>query len=114
MTDLYKYRATVTRVIDGDTLELIIDKGFYDTSKRRVRLLGVDTPERGQVNYKEATEYTRSLAEGKDVIIQTFKGDDFGRYLADVWIDGVHLNEALRQSGLLKENSRWNEKGLVE
>ena len=47
----------VVRVIDGDTLDILISDIKY-----RVRLFGVDTPERGERCYEEATERTRQLS----------------------------------------------------
>ena len=47
----------VARIVDGDTLDVLIDG-----VKHRVRLFGVDTPERGEPCYKEATERTRQLS----------------------------------------------------
>ena len=49
--------AQVVRVIDGDTLDVLITG-----TKHRVRLFGVDTPERGERCYQEATERTRQLS----------------------------------------------------
>ena len=74
-------------------------------------MLGVDTPERGQDKFKEATAFTIECVENKDIYVQTYKSDVFGRYLANVWYeDGTRsLNDDLRDAGLLKENSKWNE-----
>lgn len=55
INNLYTYKATCTNVVDGDTIDILIDYGFDTYAKRRVRLLGVDTPERGQDKFKEAT-----------------------------------------------------------
>lgn len=89
----------VVRVIDGDTLEL--DGG------ERVRLIGVDTPEsvdpRRPVEYfgKEASAFTRRLAEGKRArLAYDQEGSDrYGRTLAYVYLeDGTFLNaEIIRQ-----------------
>ncbi|MCC8990771.1 MAG: thermonuclease family protein [Staphylococcus sp.] len=108
---LYTFKATCTNVVDGDTIDIDIDLGFETFAKRRVRLLNVDTPERGQENYKEATDFTKACVEGKKIYVQTYKSDVFGRYLANVWYeDGQRsLNDDLRDAELLKENSKWNE-----
>jgi len=42
---MYKYYIEVTRVIDGDTVDAIIDLGFNTFIKKRIRLHGIDTPE---------------------------------------------------------------------
>ena len=111
INNLYTYKATCTNVVDGDTIDILLDYGFDTYAKRRVRLLGVDTPERGQDKFKEATAFTRECVEHKDIYVQTYKSDVFGRYLANVWYeDGQRsLNDDLRDAGLLKENSKWNE-----
>jgi len=44
MQPCYRYRAELDRVVDGDTLDVVIDLGFYIRIKERIRLEGVDTP----------------------------------------------------------------------
>jgi len=93
-------QGTVRNVYDGDTLTL--------TDERRVRLLGIDTPEikEGQPYAEEAKEYTKSRCDEKDVWL-TFDGDredHYGRLLAFVWVkaDGGYLcvNEGIVAAGL--------------
>ena len=59
---MYIYKCEIVKVIDGDTLDVLIDLGFNIKMKERVRLLGVDTPEVFGQNAvpsgKEATEFT--------------------------------------------------------
>ena len=57
----YKYRARLVRCVDGDTADLDVDLGFYLTAKIRCRLTGVNTPERGRENFKEATDMLGDL-----------------------------------------------------
>lgn len=110
---LYIFKARVLRVIDGDTLVIDLDMGFETHTIKRVRLLGVDTPERGQVNYNEAKAFTTSTVLGKDVYVQTYQADVFGRYLADVWYregdNEFRLSHELTVRGLVKQGSKWNE-----
>jgi endonuclease YncB( thermonuclease family) len=77
---------TVARVVDGDTIEL--------TNGRRVRYIGINTPERDQPYYPEATALNRQLVEGKNVQmefdLETF--DQYGRSLAYIWSEGVLVN----------------------
>ena len=67
----------VTKVIDGDTL---------DTSVGRVRFFGIDTPERGDQCFQEATNFTR-IAAGDKVRLETGprRTDSYGRRLAYVY-----------------------------
>ena len=110
---LYIFKAKVLRVIDGDTLEMRIDLGFHTHTVRKVRLLGVDTPERGKPGYNEAKAFTTGTVLGKDVYVQTYQADAFGRYLADVWYqegdNEFRLSHELTVRGLVKEDSKWNE-----
>jgi micrococcal nuclease len=98
---LYYYRATLVRVVDGDTIDVNIDLGFdYITTRRRLRLLGVDTPERGEPDYTKATEVTKDiLGSTKSIIVRTISKDSFGRWLADVWCDDAYLNGILIDYG---------------
>lgn len=100
----------VRRVVDGDTVDLTLgeDIGFYITTivNVRFRLLGIDTPERGQPGYAEAGEYVRSwlAANAGKARCSTHKADSFGRWLAYVYItrdDGTvsSLNDDLVAAG---------------
>lgn len=100
--NLYNYRAVCTYVVDGDTVDLVIDVGFNLTTKQRIRLLGINTPERGQAGYSEAKEYLTSRLLDKDVIIETYKTDDFGRYLGTIFIDGEDINFVMLEMGFAK------------
>ena len=52
---MYVYRAKLVRCVDGDTIDVEIDLGFYLRANVRCRLTGVNTPERGRENFSEAT-----------------------------------------------------------
>lgn len=94
--------ATVTRVVDGDTIEVDLNG-----AAEKVRLIGVDTPETvhptlGQEPYgKEASDYTRQKLTGKTVELEmdVQERDQYGRLLAYVWIDNELFNEVLVSSG---------------
>jgi len=102
----------VTRVIDGDTIVLDgIGVGERDTqsSGRRARLIGVDTPEvsGGTECYgREATTFTRTALDGADVLVSfdVETTDRFGRALVYVWtLDSVFFNARLLQDGFANQ-----------
>ena len=81
---MYTYRARLVRVVDRDTIDVDVDLGFHLTRRTRLRLLDIDTPERGQEGYYEAKEALSALLDS-DLVIFTEKGDSFGRWLATVY-----------------------------
>lgn len=83
----------VSRVIDGDTIELV--------DGRRVRYLGIDTPELGESYGAEAFARNGELVEGKVVELQRGKRDidEFGRLLRYVYVNGVFVNAELVAQG---------------
>ena len=100
----------VLRWVDGDTVDLRVtlahDFGFrfrYGFSfDDRFRLYGVNTPERGEPGWAEATaECSRLAPAGSLVFLRTFKDsrDKYGRWLAEIFVDGVSLNQALVAGG---------------
>lgn len=85
--------ARVVNVIDGDTIDVEINGQIY-----RVRYIGVDTPERGDPFYSEATNFNRSLVEGKTVYLQkdVSETDRYDRLLRYVYLeDGTFVNLVL-------------------
>lgn len=87
---------TVSRVIDGDTIV---------TSRGRVRLIGIDTPERGMCGFGPATSQLRRLLPvGSRVTLTKVAGRDnqdrYGRYLRYVSIDGADVGAAMISAGL--------------
>lgn len=64
---MFVYKATVRRVVDGDTLDLLIDLGFGVLHKTRVRLHGVNTPEITGVKH-DSDEYRKGIAARQFVI----------------------------------------------
>ena len=83
----YQYRhVTVERIIDGDTACMVVDMGNKITWRENFRLMGIDTPERGQPGYGEASAHLANLVSGGLARIETFKPDKYGRWLADLYI----------------------------
>lgn len=87
--DEWKWPAVCLGVVDGDTLDVIVDRGFHDTSTMRLRLYGINTPERGEPGWQEATDGLRSIvmngAAGRRLICRTAAPHDkYGRWLASI------------------------------
>ncbi len=116
----YTYRAWVQRVVDGDTLIVIVDLGLgHQTRPVRLRLRGIDCPELSTLAGRTARDFVReALAPAKFVIITTHRTDTYGRYLADVryladsgdpetvLTEGVYLNRQLLEEHMAKRYSR--------
>ncbi len=99
---VYTYRAQVVRWVDGDTVDLRVDCGFYTWVEARFRLYGINTPERGQVGYAEANAFVAAAAPvGSGIVVKTYKSaDKYGRFLAQVWVGELCVNDALVAAGL--------------
>ena len=90
------FTGPVTRVLDGDTIE--VSRNHHNV---RIRLNGIDTPEKGQAYGHKATEFVVLQAFGKEVTVQTFGLDKYGRTIGDVYLpDGTILNKGLVTAGL--------------
>lgn len=99
---MFEYKATIENVVDGDTVDALIDLGFKVYIKQRLRLSGLDTPERGQPGYAEAKAFVTEKVLGKVVSIKTEKVSKWGYFLAEITVDGVSLNTQLLSIGLAK------------
>ena len=75
-------------------------EGFHNQLPERIRLSGIDCPEKGQAYGKHAKQAASALAFGKDVTIQTFGKDKYKRTIAEVIpADGTHVNHTLVKEG---------------
>lgn len=90
MKEEYVRNAVVTKIVDGDTVDLLVDLGFSIAHEIRVRLAGINTPERGQGGWQEATDYLTQLTPaGAAVVVKTYKSKDkYGRFVADIYKPG--------------------------
>jgi endonuclease YncB( thermonuclease family) len=103
--DIQRRSVLVTRVFDGDTIEVEVD-GVRES----VRLIGVDTPEMGYENgvpepgAEESYRRVKGLVDGKIVMIEMDESqgerDVYDRLLAYVWLDDVMINKMLIEEGL--------------
>src|SRR3990170_1984097 len=94
-------KVTVEKVVDGDTIELI--------DGRRVRLLGIDTPELHKESISDcfatnAAEINRQLVEGQTIEMEAdvTDKDNYNRLLRYIWVDDVFVNDFLLRQGFAK------------
>jgi micrococcal nuclease len=86
---IYIYKSELIRVVDGDTVELMIDQGFSNFTKQTMRLYGIDAPEMNTLAGKAAKTWLREALQPLEAIyVQTIqlstkaKRDKYGRFLA--------------------------------
>jgi micrococcal nuclease len=109
---MYEYNVKkVTKVVDGDTIDVDIDLGFNISFSQRVRLAGIDTPESRTKDLREKAlglevknKVKVSMESAKKVVIKTELPDStekYGRILGWVYLDGADksLNEQLIEEG---------------
>ncbi len=83
----------VSHIVDGDTCDL--------NTGERIRLIGIDTPERGRLFYKEATQHLAELILDKDVILvkDVSEKDRYGRLLRHVYVGDQWINKKMIEDG---------------
>jgi len=109
---MYQYYVRkVENVVDGDTIDVLIDLGFDILFSSRVRLAGIDTPESRTKDLKEkalgleSKEYLKkALKDAKSVVIKTEKmnsSEKYGRILGWIYVneDTVSLNDMMINDG---------------
>lgn len=85
----------VVSVADGDTFTMLVEQ-----KKVKVRLHGIDCPEKGQDYANVARDFLASQIVGKMVDIKVMRTDQYRRTVAIVFIGNVNVNEALLKNGL--------------
>lgn len=104
---MFENKAKVTRVIDGDTfvcdVEVMLFGIKFTAHDIHVRMLGINTPERGEEGYQEATDYTTRKLLNQEIILRSEQTVDvFDRLLATVILRGYDINKELLDKGLAK------------
>lgn len=86
----------VVRIIDGDTFVLIFENDY----EARVRLDGIDCPERKQPFSQRAKQALSDLIFSKNITVYYNKKDGFGRILGVAIVDGVNVNHEMVRRGM--------------
>ena len=109
---MFEYRVKqVTKIVDGDTIDVDIDLGFSISYSQRLRLAGIDTPESRttdkteKVLVLESKDYLKKhLKDAKSVVIKTEKmnsSEKYGRILGWIYVNGdtESLNDKMINDG---------------
>lgn len=103
--------ATVTKVIDGDSLKAKTKEG----KEYEIQVEGIDAPELKQPHGKEATEALSKMVMGKEIKVTWTKKDNFDRLLAQIHVDKTHANQEMLRTGHAWHFKRYNQsKELAE
>ena len=100
---MYEYNCEVKRVVDGDTVDVVIDLGFDIAYSSRVRLFGIDTPESRTRDKDEkargliSRDFLKSYLDKGGVVIRTRKDKKgkFGRVLGEMVVEDININELM-------------------
>ncbi|MEN0088347.1 MAG: thermonuclease family protein [Pseudomonadota bacterium] len=101
----YAYKAVITQVYDGDTVTADVDLGFKTWRRdERLRLFGIDAPELRGAERPDGLKSRDALRQrllNQQVTICTIKDKTgkYGRYLAEIFLDGENINDWLLASG---------------
>ncbi len=86
----------VVKVIDGDTIDVLTDSNEV----LRLRLNGIDTPERGAPYYRRATQALADMVAGREVRYVAVEQDRYGRWIADIHVGEAWVNRFLVEQGM--------------
>ena len=100
---MYEYNAKLDRVIDGDTVDAMIDLGFNTWVHKRIRLEGIDAPETRTRDLDEKAQgfATKERLEGLleaaygMFVLQSHGVGKYGRCLGTIFIEEQNINELL-------------------
>ena len=110
---LFAYKAYLERVVDGDTIHVVLDLGFEIFHREIIRLRGINAPEAGtKAGTKSTKVLTKILKDAPFLVVKTTGKDIYGRYVADVFLtneevveaqqvadSGIYLNQLLLDKG---------------
>ena len=105
----------VLRVIDGDTIELLVkQEDIKQSPKIKVRLFGIDAPEKKQAFGKEAKEYLSSLILDKEVILIINDKDKYQRFIGTILLNEKDINKEMVKNGYAWAYESYSTKYLAQ
>ncbi len=92
-TSSFLYRAREVRVIDGDTIEALVDLGFHSLTEQRLRLAQIDAPEIRTKEGRLARNFLiETITPAKTIVLKTIKADLHGRYVAHLFCSSAEMS----------------------
>ena len=107
---MYVYKAKLDRIIDGDTVDAVIDLGFDVSVHKRIRLAGIDTPESRTRDLEEKERGLASKArleemlEGGEFILESNEVGKYGRVLGTLFIEKETDDNLTAEPQIMKVN----------
>ena len=107
MKHQWNFLAKVLKVIDGDTIKFIIDRGFYDYSEMNIRLARIDAPEKrkGETEGYESKEWLETFLEDHEtILLHTFKHGKY-RWVCELYVQDeageytINISDELVKAG---------------
>ena len=106
----YLYKAKIIKVVDADTLLLLIDLGFNVKKEQRVRLTQINAPELKTIEGQETFEYLLNIAANlEEIVIKTNKIDIFGRFLGDIFYNSNPDKKRQTKSQIFQNGNYLNQ-----
>src|SRR4030042_3556979 len=101
----YTFFAKLENVVDGDTILLSFDLGFFINFKEKVRLIGINAPEITTKEGKEAVAFIEKELKNANLLVETRKKEKYGRYLAYIYYSTQYkdFEDIIRHGKLLNE-----------
>ena len=96
----------VVAITDGDTVKILVDK-----TQHKIRLEGIDTPERKQPYGTKAKQHLSGLIFGKTVTAKVLNKDRYGRLVADIVLDGTSINLQMVVDGFAWRYPQYDKDG---
>jgi len=108
LSNAYAWSGKCVAVTDGDTIKVM-----HNGKAEKIRLYGIDCPEKNQPFGKKAKWFASDLVFKRLVEVKALNKDHYGRTIAWVYVGGTRLNEELLKAGLAWHYKRYSkEKNL--
>lgn len=106
---MYEYKATILKIVDGDTFDASVDLGFDVSVRQTLRFSRIDAfetrlgattnAEQKKLGFEGKAFLTSLLPVGTQVVITTEKDDKYGRYIAEVQFNNENINDLMVKKG---------------